>query len=149
MQQPVGERVLHGGWLLNYLIRRMILRQRQLRKRTCIRLEVSCCRYAMHHLCWSMIYWNIGEVLTCHLPYHHLSRDEQVIFAIAKGVPPKRPDEASVTEHRWNFIEWCWSPAKGTQPRPSSDEIVQFTEDDLTKIMMTEGLAERTANLVM
>ena len=94
-------------------------------------------------------YCNIGKVLTCHIPYHHLSRDEQVIFAIAKGVPPKRPDEASVTEHRWNFIEWCWSPAKCTKPRPSSDEIVQFTEDDLTKIMMTEGLAERTANLVM
>ena len=82
-----------------------------------------------------MIYWNIGKVLTCHIPYHHLSRDEQVLFAIVKGVPPKRPDEAVMTDHRWKFIEWCWSPANGTKPRPSSDEIIQFTEKDLVGIM--------------
>ena len=77
------------------------------------------------------------KILTGNIPYHYLTRDEQVIFAIVKGVPPKRPDEVLVTEHRWKFIEWCWSPAKGTKPRPSGDEIVQFTEQDLSGIIAT------------
>ena len=96
-----------------------------------------------------MTYWNNGKILTGNVPYHHLSRDEQVLYAILKGVPPKRPDEAVVTDHRWKFIEWCWSPAKGTRPRPSGDEIVEFMEDDLVEIMITESLEERTASLVM
>ena len=137
MRQPIGQKALYGGWLLNYLIRRMTLRQPRLRKRTCIRLEASCCRYVAHHLYWFAIEWNIGKVLACRMPYHHLSRDEQVLFAIMKGVLPNRPDEVSVTEHRWNFIEWCWSPAKGTKPRPSGDEIFRFTGNDFAGIMAT------------
>ena len=96
-----------------------------------------------------MIHWNDEKILTGRIPYHYLSRDGQVLMAIMQGKPPKRPDEVAVTEHRWKFVEWCWSPSKGTKPRPSSDEIVQFTEDDLAKIMTIEGLAERTAALVM
>lgn len=66
-----------------------------------------------------------------------------------KGKPPKRPDDAAVTDHRWTFITWCWTPAKGDKPRPSGDEIVEFTEKDLADIMTTEGLAESTAALVI
>ena len=87
---------------------------------------------------WLMIYWNDGKILTGNIPYHYLSRDEQVVVAIVQGKSPKRPDEAVVTDHRWEFIEWCWSPAKGAKPRPSSDEIVEFTKQDLFDIIETE-----------
>ena len=96
-----------------------------------------------------MTYWNNGKILTGNVPYHHLSRGEQVLYAILKGVPPKRFDEAVVTDHRWRFIKWRWSPAKSIKPRPPSDEIVEFTEDGLAEIMTTEGLAKRTATMVM
>ena len=101
------------------------------------------------HVFVDMLYWNDNKILTGNIPYHHLSRDEQVLFALFKGVPPKRSDEVAVTVHRWRFIEWCWSPAKGAEARPSSDEIVAFTEKDLAKIMTSKDLAESTAALVM
>ena len=84
---------------------------------------------------WPMIDWNGEKILTGSIPYHYLSRDEQVFMAIMQGKPPKQPDGVAVTEHRWEFIEWCWSPAKGVKPRPCGDEIVQFTEQDLAGII--------------
>ena len=150
MQQLVGERALCGGWLLSYLSSRTILRQSRLRKWTCIHLEASCCRYVtcvytFVVMTLPMTPWNNGKILTDNIPHHYLSRDEQVVVAIVQGKPPKRPDEVAVTDHRWKFIEWCWSPATGAKPRPSSDGIVEFTEKDLTDIMTTEGPAESTA----
>ena len=93
--------------------------------------------------------WNNGKILTGNIPYHYLSRDEQVVVAIVQGKPPKRPDGVLVTDHRWKFIEWCWSPFEGAQPRPSSDEITEFTQKDLAEIITTEGLAESTATVVI
>ena len=86
----------------------------------------------------AMTHWNNWKILTGNIPYHYLSRDEQVLVAIVQGKPPKRPDDAVVTDHRWEFMEWCWSPAKGAVRRPSSDEVVEFTEKDLFGIMATE-----------
>ena len=86
---------------------------------------------------WPIIHSNDEKILTGSIPYHYLSRDEQVLMAIVQGKPPKRPDEVAVTEHRWKFVQWCWSPAKGTKPRPCSYEIVQFTEQDLAEIIGT------------
>ena len=130
----------------------MVLRQSRLRKWTYFHLEASCCRYVtrvyIFIMNWPMVHWN-DKILSGNVPYHYLSRDEQVVVAIVQGKPPKRPDEVAVTDHRRKLIEWCWSPAKGAKPRPSSDEIVEFTEDDLAEIMTTESLAECTATLVM
>ena len=86
---------------------------------------------------WPIIHLNDEKILTGNIPYHYFPCDEQVIVAIMQGKPPKRPDEALVADHRWEFIEWCWSPAKGTKPRSSSDEIVEFMEKDLARIMAT------------
>ena len=104
----------------------------------CIMLQV--CGSCVHFVVMTrpMTHWNNGKILTGNIPYHYLSRDEQVLVAIMQGKPPKRPDEAVVTDRRWDFIEWCWSPAKGAKPRPSSDKIVEFTERDLFEIMATE-----------
>ena len=100
-------------------------------------------------LTWPMVYRNDEQILTGNIPYHYLSRDEQVVVAIVQGRPPKRPDDVAVTAHRWTFIEWCWAPAKGDKPRPSSDDIVEFTGKDLAEIMTTKGLAESNAALVI
>ena len=94
----------------------------------------SCAHFVMT---WPIIHSNDEKILTGSIPYHYLSRDEQVLVAILQGKPPRRPDEVAVTERRWKFVEWCWSPAKGTRPRPCSDEIVRFTKQDLARIMAT------------
>lgn len=85
-----------------------------------------------------MVYWNYGKILTGSIPYHYLTRNEQVILAIARGTRPKRPDEEMVTDHRWKFIEWCWFPTDAIKPRPSSDEIIKFTEKELAQVMAAE-----------
>ena len=82
-----------------------------------------------------LICWDRGKILTGRVPYHHLSRDEQVLFSIIVGMRPRRPDGAAVTDRRWKFIEWCWSPTDASKPRPSSDEVVEFTWMELAKIV--------------
>ena len=72
------------------------------------------------------------KTLTGNIPYHHLSRDEQVIWAILQGTKPDRPSYKALTNGRWTFIERCWSSGGG---RPSSDKIVEFTSRDLAESM--------------
>ncbi|KAN0084324.1 Protein kinase-like domain containing protein [Tylopilus felleus] len=72
------------------------------------------------------------QTLTGNIPYHHLSRDEQVIWAILQGTKPDRPSYKALTNGRWTFIERCWSSGGG---RPSSDKIVEFTSRDLAESM--------------
>ncbi|KAN0084345.1 Protein kinase-like domain containing protein [Tylopilus felleus] len=74
------------------------------------------------------------QTLTGNIPYHHLYRDEQVIYAILNDTKPEsnRPARKAVTASRWKFIERCWSASGG---RPSSDEIVEFTTRDLVESM--------------
>ena len=74
-----------------------------------------------------LICWHDGKILTGRVPYHHLSRDEQVVFAIVSGTRQGRPDGAAVTDRTWEFIEWCWSSTDASTPRPSSDEIAELT----------------------
>lgn len=55
----------------------------------------------------------------------------QIVAAIFRGETPTRPDESSVTDHRWGFIQRCWSPFRVVVQRPSGEEIVAFSRDDL------------------
>ncbi|KAF8137377.1 kinase-like domain-containing protein [Boletus edulis] len=75
------------------------------------------------------------QILTGNIPYHRLSRDEQVIVAITRGRRPDRSDQKAVTNGRWKFIERCWSV---DGPRPSSDEIVVFTRRELSESKMAK-----------
>ena len=96
-------------------------------------------RDAGHFRCDSgLTCWRHGKILTGSIPYYYLSRPEQVLFAIAKGKRPTRPDEAAVTDRRWEFIMWCWSPVDASRPRPCSDEITEFTGNELAEIMAAE-----------
>ena len=83
-----------------------------------------------------LIRWHRGKILTGSVPYHYLVRDQQVVFAIAKGRRPRRPDGTAVTDRRWTFIEWCWSPANAPKSRPCSDEVTEFVGRELAEIMV-------------
>ena len=82
-------------------------------------------------------YWNHGKTLTGCVPYHDL-HDQQVVLTIARGMQPRRPDKEVVTDHRWRFIQRCWSPTDLPESRPSSDEIVKFTEKELVEALAPE-----------
>ncbi|KIJ63426.1 hypothetical protein HYDPIDRAFT_113435 [Hydnomerulius pinastri MD-312] len=67
------------------------------------------------------------QVLSGNIPYHEIKRDEQVLFAIAKGTKPPRPQNSRVKDEHWAFIQQCWSSLEENR-RPSAREISLFLE---------------------
>ncbi|KIM89876.1 hypothetical protein PILCRDRAFT_44473, partial [Piloderma croceum F 1598] len=61
------------------------------------------------------------EVLSGHVPYSYLLRDAQVIIEVHKGVKPRRPKTALVTDQLWCFINLCW--ADDPTDRPDIEEV--------------------------
>ena len=55
----------------------------------------------------------------------------RILGAIFRGETPARPNDPRVTDHQWGFIRQCWSPFRIIVQRPSSEEIVAFSTDDL------------------
>ena len=74
---------------------------------------------------------HIGQILSGKLPYHYYTREAQVVHAVSRGMTPRQPKSAMVTERRWMFIRRCWSTVGVVRSRPSSEEIVEFTEEEL------------------
>ncbi|KIJ10920.1 hypothetical protein PAXINDRAFT_16143 [Paxillus involutus ATCC 200175] len=68
------------------------------------------------------------QVLTGKIPYHYYPRDERVLLALSQGETPRRPSGALATDRQWSLIERCWT---SVESRPSDDEIVEFTENEL------------------
>ncbi|KAF8833686.1 kinase-like protein [Paxillus ammoniavirescens] len=77
------------------------------------------------------------QILTGKVPYHYYTREPQVLSAIFKGMIPKRPHRALVTDRQWTFMERCWMPIDGDESRPSDDEIVEFSRQELVEIERT------------
>ncbi|KAF8834867.1 kinase-like protein, partial [Paxillus ammoniavirescens] len=75
------------------------------------------------------------QVLTGKVPYHYFSREAQVLHAISRGEIPKRPNKALVTDDQWTFIERCWF---SVDARPSDDEIVEFTRNELVQYVLPQ-----------
>ncbi|KAN0080140.1 Protein kinase-like domain containing protein [Tylopilus felleus] len=73
------------------------------------------------------------QILSGKVPYHHYSRDAQIIATLFRGETPARPDDPRVTDRRWNFMQRCWSSFRDIVQRPSSEEIVAFSTDDLSR----------------
>lgn len=64
------------------------------------------------------------------MPYHYYNNDAQVLVALSRGLKPARPDESSIDDVHWEFMQRCWS-AQGKRPaskqvRPSIEEVVDF-----------------------
>jgi len=63
------------------------------------------------------------EVLSGEVPYQYLRSDGQVLLELSKGIRPRRPSSACITDFLWDFISDCWH----MQPdaRPSMIDISQ------------------------
>ncbi|KAF8834870.1 kinase-like protein [Paxillus ammoniavirescens] len=79
------------------------------------------------------------QILTGKIPYHYYPRDEPVLLALSQGETPKRPSEAVVTDHRWSFIQMCWISLGAGQSRPSDEEIVEFTRNELVRLVLPQS----------
>ncbi|KAF9232254.1 kinase-like domain-containing protein, partial [Melanogaster broomeanus] len=77
------------------------------------------------------------QVLTGKIPYHYYPGDARVVLAISQGESPQRPDLVAVSDHRWAFIQRCWSTADDGQSRPSDEEVVEFTRDELVQMVLS------------
>ncbi|KAF8437620.1 kinase-like domain-containing protein, partial [Boletus edulis BED1] len=74
------------------------------------------------------------QILSGKVPYHYYKHELQVLYAISKGKTPLRPSGIArqrITERQWMFIQQCWSTVNITRSRPSSEDIVEFTERQL------------------
>ncbi|KAF9238961.1 kinase-like domain-containing protein, partial [Melanogaster broomeanus] len=78
------------------------------------------------------------QVLTGKIPYHYYPADPPVVLAISRGENPQRPDLAEITDRRWAFIQKCWSTVDDGQSRPSDEEVVEFTRDELVQMVLTQ-----------
>jgi len=65
------------------------------------------------------------QVLSGNIPYHTIKRDDQVLYAIAKGMKPPRPETSNVTDKHWEFIQQCWSSRQGNR-RPLATDVSVF-----------------------
>ncbi|KAF8840903.1 kinase-like protein [Paxillus ammoniavirescens] len=77
------------------------------------------------------------QILTGKVPFHYYTREPQVLSAISRGMIPKRPNRALVTDRQWTFMERCWMPIDGDESRPSDDEIVEFSRQELVEMERT------------
>ncbi|KAF9238959.1 kinase-like protein, partial [Melanogaster broomeanus] len=78
------------------------------------------------------------QVLTGKIPYHYYPVDARVVLAISQGEIPQRPDLAAITDRRWAFIQKCWSTVDEGRSRPSDEEVVEFTRDELVQIVLSQ-----------
>ncbi|KAF9232737.1 kinase-like domain-containing protein, partial [Melanogaster broomeanus] len=78
------------------------------------------------------------QVLTGKIPYHYYPVDARVVLAISQGENPRRPDLLAITNRRWVFIQKCWSTMDGGQSRPSAEEVVEFTRDELVQMVLSQ-----------
>ncbi|KAF8548432.1 kinase-like protein [Imleria badia] len=79
------------------------------------------------------------QILSGKVPYHYYSRDMQIVAAIFKGETTTRPDNPRVTDNRWGFIQRCWSSFRNVVQRPSSEEVVAFSTDELCREFSDEA----------
>ncbi|KIJ12190.1 hypothetical protein PAXINDRAFT_32155, partial [Paxillus involutus ATCC 200175] len=60
-------------------------------------------------------------VLSGEQPWSETQNDVVVMFNLAKGINPGRPQSRPIDNEHWEFIERCWLPVQG---RPSAVDIV-------------------------
>ncbi|KIK91331.1 hypothetical protein PAXRUDRAFT_830937 [Paxillus rubicundulus Ve08.2h10] len=65
------------------------------------------------------------QVLTGDIPYHTITRDDQVLYAIARTIKPDRPEISMITDEHWEFIQRCWSSRRENK-RPSATDVSAF-----------------------
>ncbi|THU99271.1 kinase-like protein [Dendrothele bispora CBS 962.96] len=56
------------------------------------------------------------QILTGHIPYHHLKNEVAVIIQLSRGERPPRPPIEYLTDNVWSFIQKCWSNEPHLRP---------------------------------
>ncbi|KAF9227191.1 kinase-like protein [Gyrodon lividus] len=73
------------------------------------------------------------QVLSGAVPFHYLSRTEQVLWCLMQGETPRRPKnpQREIVDEHWTFIRRCWMPHDAPDShRPTQDEIVDFVTSE-------------------
>ena len=120
----------YDGQLPSCLILRMIQIQDPLYRAIYTPLAALCYRFVASSFALFTYPRQPEQILSGKVPYHYYSRNVQIVLALCRGQTPMRPDDPSVTDRRWMFIQRCWSPFSEVMRRPSSEEIVAFARDD-------------------
>ncbi|KIK99378.1 hypothetical protein PAXRUDRAFT_822796 [Paxillus rubicundulus Ve08.2h10] len=69
------------------------------------------------------------QMLSGDVPYHYLSRPEQVLWSLMNRETPRRPKspQPNIADEHWTFIQQCWMPHEPLGIcRPTTDEVVDF-----------------------
>ncbi|KAF9228887.1 kinase-like protein [Gyrodon lividus] len=65
------------------------------------------------------------QVFSGNIPYHTIKRDDQVLYAIARGIKPPRAQTSFMTDQHWEFIQQCWMSVQENK-RPSAADVSAF-----------------------
>ncbi|OJA19152.1 hypothetical protein AZE42_05390 [Rhizopogon vesiculosus] len=71
------------------------------------------------------------QVLSGYEPWADIKHERYIIFKVAVGATPQRPDNNQISNAHWHLIELCFTPLDATLPRPSTGEILIFFENEL------------------
>lgn len=58
----------------------------------------------------------LAQVLSNRVPYHDISRVENVLFELFRRKLPRRPDTHILTNEYWSFINNCWGVTPSSRP---------------------------------
>jgi len=58
----------------------------------------------------------VSQVLSMKVPYYYLLQDYQVIHHLCHGVLPRRPQQPTIMDEHWEFINSCWHTVPTARP---------------------------------
>jgi len=61
------------------------------------------------------------QVLSGKQPWSEIKEELCVVFSLAQGLNPARPECHKIDDQHWNLIQQCWSPV---QERPSAESVI-------------------------
>ena len=72
--------------------------------------------------------YSLLQVLSGKQPWSEVRQDVAILFCLAKGQKPGRPECQILQDSHWNFIQQCWSPM---ERRPCAEAIISFIRQSL------------------
>ena len=79
------------------------------------------------------------QVFSGKRPWSEVVEDTAVVFRLAKGHKPGRPDSRTLNDSHWSFIQHCWSPM---EERPTVEAIIPTIQQFLTSCPRSPPLCD-------
>ena len=79
------------------------------------------------------------QVLSGKQPWSEVREDAAVVFRLAKGQKPGRPESQTLHDPHWDLIQQCWSPI---EERPPTEDIVSSIKTFLSRIAQRQSLRD-------